>query len=71
MMKWMVLASVASVLAALLYLQLSGTPMGINLVIATSAGVGLSVLLGTGLMGLVFLSDSGGHDDAAGGGGRR
>jgi hypothetical protein len=67
MMKWMALASVLAVLAALLYLKLTGTPMPIQVVIATSAGVGLSVLLGTALMGLVFLSDSGGHDDAASG----
>ena len=33
--------------------------------VATALGVGLTVLLGTGLMGLVFLSDRGGHDDAA------
>jgi predicted anti-sigma-YlaC factor YlaD len=67
MMRWMALASVAAVAAALLYLKLTGTPMGLHLVIATAAGVGLSVLLGTALMGLVFLSDSGGHDDAAAG----
>ena len=67
LMKWMCLAALGAVLAALLYLKLSGTPMPINLVIATSLGVGLSVLLGTALMGLVFVSDAGGHDDAAAG----
>jgi hypothetical protein len=35
-------------------------------VIATIAGVGFSVLVGTALMGLVFLSNRGGHDEAAG-----
>jgi hypothetical protein len=68
MMKWMGVAALLAVLAALLYLKMSGTPMPINLVIATALGVGLSVLLGTALMGLVVLSDAGGHDDAAGGG---
>jgi len=63
----MALAAFLAVLAALLYLKLTGTPMPIHVVIATSAGVGLSVLLGTALMGLVFLSDSGGHDEAASG----
>ena len=63
----MALAAVLAVAAALLYLRSSGEPMPIQMVIATIAGVGLSVLLGTGLMGLVFLSSSGGHDDAAGG----
>jgi predicted anti-sigma-YlaC factor YlaD len=70
MMKWMALASVAAALLALLYLKLSGIHMGLHLVIATSAGVGLSVLLGTALMGLVFLSNSGGHDDEAAHGGQ-
>ena len=41
------------------------------MVIATIAGVGLTVLVGTGLMGLVFLSNRTGHDeDAARSGGR-
>ena len=72
MMKWMVLVSVAAVILALVYLGAGGEPMSIHLVIATAAGVGLSVLLGTGLMGLVFLSNrTGADDDAAGGGGRK
>jgi hypothetical protein len=70
MMRWMALVSALAAAAALLYLKLSGSPMPIHLVIATIAGVGLSVLLGTALMGLVFLSNAGGHDDAASGGGK-
>ena len=35
------------------------------MVIATIAGVGLTILVGTGLMGLVFLSNRSGHDDEA------
>jgi hypothetical protein len=35
------------------------------MVIATIAGVGLTVLVGTGLMGLVFLSNRSGADDEA------
>jgi hypothetical protein len=38
-----------------------------SLIIATALGVGLTVLLGTGLMTLVFISNSSGHDEAAGG----
>jgi hypothetical protein len=72
MMKWMVLASVVAVILALIFLGAGGEPMSIHLIIATTAGVGLSVLLGTALMGLVFLSNrSGADDDAAGGGGRK
>ena len=37
-------------------------------VVATIAGVGLTVLVGTGLMGLVFLSNRTGHDEDAAGG---
>jgi uncharacterized protein (DUF2062 family) len=67
MMRWMALAALGAVLAALAYLKATGTPMPLHLVIATSLGVGLTVLLGTALMGLVFLSDTGGHDEAASG----
>jgi len=37
-----------------------------SLIIATALGIGLTVLLGTGLMALMFVSSSGGHDEAAG-----
>lgn len=37
-----------------------------SLIIATALGIGLTVLVGTGLMTLVFLSSSSGHDEAAG-----
>jgi hypothetical protein len=36
-----------------------------SLIIATALGIGLTVLVGTGLMTLVFLSNSSGHDEAA------
>jgi len=36
-----------------------------SLIIATALGIGLTVLLGSALMTLVFLSNSSGHDDAA------
>jgi hypothetical protein len=39
-----------------------------SLIIATALGIGFTVLLGTGLMALMFLSSSSGHDEAAGGG---
>jgi preprotein translocase subunit SecG len=38
-----------------------------SLIIATALGVGLTVMVGTGLMTLVFISNSSGHDEAAGG----
>ena len=38
-----------------------------SLIIATALGVGLTVLLGTGLMALMFISSDSGHDEEAGG----
>jgi hypothetical protein len=38
-----------------------------SLIIATALGVGFTVLLGTALMTLAFISNSSGHDEAAGG----
>ena len=55
-----VIAAVAVVLVA------RGDPAThVHMLIATALGVGLTVLLGTGLMTLVFLSASSGHDDQA------
>ncbi|HEX6375367.1 MAG TPA: hypothetical protein VFZ91_06570 [Allosphingosinicella sp.] len=67
MMKWMALAAAIAVAAALAYLRSRSEVMPLSMVIATIAGVGLSVLLGTALMGLLFLSDHSGHDEAASG----
>ena len=36
-----------------------------QMLIATALGIGLTVLVGTALMTLVFLSSSSGHDEAA------
>lgn len=38
----------------------------VHMLIATALGIGLTVLLGTALMSLAFLSNKSGHDDAAG-----
>ncbi len=70
MMKWMALAAVVTALLSIVYLKSFGDPVPIHMVIATLAGVGLTVLVGTGLMGLVFLSNRSGHDEGAGGGER-
>jgi hypothetical protein len=67
LMRWMALAAFVAVLLALIYLKSAGEPVPIHMLIATIAGVGVSVLLGTALMGLVFLSNNSGHDAAAGG----
>ncbi len=64
MMKWMLLASIVASALALLYLARTET-LRLHMVVATIAGVGLTVLVGTALMGLVFLSNRTGHDDDA------
>lgn len=67
MMKWMALASALAAAVAVAYLKATSDAMPWQMVLATVAGVGLSVLLGAALMGLVFLSDRSGHDEAASG----
>lgn len=65
LMKWMGTVSLIAVVVALVWLRLlMGDALTIHMIIATSAGVGLSVLLGAALMGLVFLSSGSGHDDS-------
>jgi hypothetical protein len=66
MMKWMALAAVVAVLLALIWLKSFGEPVPVHMMIATILGVGLSILVGTALMGLIFLSSRSGMDDEAG-----
>lgn len=67
MMKWMALASAIAAALAVAYLKTTSDAMPWQMVLATIAGVGLSVMLGTALMGLVFLSDRSGYDEGASG----
>lgn len=61
MMRWIVVAGVLMVVAALAYLQLF-VPLNTTLVIATTLGVFLSVLLGCGLFAAAFFSEKSGLD---------
>lgn len=63
LMGWMALVAFAAVLAALAYLEHTIGPLPWSVIIATAAGVGLSIMLGAALMGLVFLSSGTGHDE--------
>jgi hypothetical protein len=65
LMKWMVAVAVVAAGLSLLYLSAAGAPLPLHMVVATIAGVGLTILVGTGLMGLVFLSNRSGHDEEA------
>jgi L-lactate permease len=66
LMSWMTIAAIVAVLLALIYLKSEGRDVPIHMMIATIAGVGLSVLLGTALMGLVYFSNNSGHDETIG-----
>lgn len=61
------LALLAIVVAAIavLLVERGDSTLHINMLIATALGVGATVLLGTSLMTLVFLSADSGHDDEA------
>ncbi len=65
LMTWMALAALVAALLSLGYLKARGAPLPIHMVIATLAGLGFSVLLGTALMGLVYFSNINGSDDSA------
>ena len=61
------LALLSIVIAAIaVFIVARGEPeLHAHMLVATALGVGLTVLLGTGLMTLVFLSSSSGHDERA------
>ena len=58
------LAIVIAAIAVVLVARGDGTTH-VHMLIATALGIGLTVLLGTSLMTLAFLSSSSGHDDQA------
>ena len=65
LMRGMSIVSLLAVVGALSWLRFTmGEALTIHMMIATAAGVGLSVMLGAALMGLVFLSSGSGHDEA-------
>ncbi|MGX7951183.1 hypothetical protein ACWPM1_01345 [Tsuneonella sp. HG249] len=64
MMKIMGTATAVTVAAILGYLWVSETAMSIHFYIAVGLGVGAAMMLMGALMGLVFLSNGTGHDEA-------
>ncbi|MEO8176063.1 MAG: hypothetical protein ABI626_05325 [Sphingomicrobium sp.] len=68
-MKWMALFAIVIAAIAVLLVARGDSGVHIHMLIATALGVGLTVLLGAGLMTLTFLSSSSGHDDQATGAG--
>ncbi len=63
MMMWLVGIGVLMVAAALVYLGLTGD-LDRDIVIATTLGVFLSILVGGGLMAASYFSDKSGHDQS-------
>lgn len=62
-LKWLaLLAIVIAAIAVFLVAQGYGTTDA-NVLVATALGVGFTVLLGSGLMVLTFLSSRSGHDE--------
>ena len=63
MMKWIALIAVLMVAGALSFLALTGDVTA-DMVIATTLGVSLSVLVGSGLMAASYFSDKSGHEQS-------
>jgi len=60
------LAFLIAGIALLLVVRGDPAPLAhIHMLIATALGVGVTVLLGTGLMTMAFVSNSSGHDEIA------
>jgi NAD/NADP transhydrogenase beta subunit len=60
------LSVVIAAIAVFLVMRGDPTPLSdVHVLIATALGAGLTVLVGTALMTLVFISNSSGHDSAA------
>ncbi len=63
-MKVLLMVTAATVLIAVVLLYASYGMVSVHFFIAVALGISLTMLLGGGLMGLVFLSNGTGHDDA-------
>ncbi|MEQ1510020.1 MAG: hypothetical protein ABL909_06415 [Sphingopyxis sp.] len=63
LMCWMAAIAFVAAAIAIMLLRSRHPDASIHLYIAAAAGLFLSVLLGSGLMGLVFLSAGTGHDE--------
>lgn len=63
LMAWTGGAAVVTIIGALIYLGMQDGEMPWHMILATILGVGFTVLLGGGLMALVFLSANSGQDD--------
>ena len=63
-MRWMMLITITLVIGAVVILYRHSGEVSIHMYIATALGIGGVMLLGSALMGLVFLSSGTGHDES-------
>jgi hypothetical protein len=61
--RLLILLSIVIAIIAVILVTRGEGEIHASLIIATALGAGFTVLLGTGLMALVFISDSSGHDE--------
>ncbi len=64
LMRWMMLVTLTRVIGAMVMLYRSNGLVSIHFYIATALGISFAMLLMSALMGLVFLSNGTGHDEA-------
>jgi hypothetical protein len=64
--KWLALLSVVIAIIAVLLVARGQETQDVNVLVATGLGTGFTVLLGSALMVLSFLSSRSGHDEEAG-----
>lgn len=64
LMRWMTLVSLLAAVTCLWVLHDSSGPLPLFMIVVVGLGVFASVLMAAALMGLVFLSNGSGHDDA-------
>lgn len=64
-MRWLALLSIVVAAIAVLLVARGDDSVRVHMLVATALGAGLTVLLGTGLMALTFLSARSGHDEQA------
>lgn len=64
-MRWMSLVAILAAAISVWLVARGESEIRIHMLIATALGAGLSVLLGTALMTLTFLSSASGHDERA------
>lgn len=65
LMAVVAVVAIAAVIAALVYMNATGTQLRLHFVIALTLGIALTLLLAGALMGLLFFSARSGHDEAA------